>query len=266
MFAFFFFFIAAACSFSSSPSSSPEVTPSQGSLPPVVLYHIGIKRTFPHDRTAFTQGLVYEDGIFYEGLGLNGRSAIRKVRLEDGKVLQEKKLSSELFGEGIAVWKDKLFELTWQNQTGFVYEKKSFQLLRQFQYSWEGWGLTTDGDRLIMSDGTERLRFLDPATLKETGAISVSDRGRAVPQLNELEMVDGKIYANVWKTNNIVAIDPKTGAVTAWIDLEPAARAAAQEFSGVDVLNGIAYDPEGKRLFVTGKLWPRVFEIELIKD
>ena len=219
--------------------------------------------TYPHDRQAFTQGLVLENDIMYEGTGLRGRSTLRKVELETGNVLQTHKLPDQLFGEGITVFGERIYQLTWQSGIGFVYDKNSFELLREFRYPTEGWGITHDGNSLIMSDGTSTLRFLDPDTLEEISQIEVRDRGRPVTRLNELEYVRGEIYANVWQTDHIVRIEPDTGEVTGWIELT-GILSPQDRTEPVDVLNGIAYAPENDRLFVTGKLWPRLFEIELV--
>ena len=225
-------------------------------------YGYRVVRSYPHDREAYTQGLVYRDNVFYEGTGLNGQSSIRKVRPETGEVLQIHRLEPRYFGEGIAVVARELIQLTWQTEVGFVYDLETFERRRTFRYAGEGWGLTYDGKRLIRSDGSSVLRFLDPATLKETGRLPVRDAGMPVEQLNELEMVKGEIYANVYQTERIVRISPKTGQVIGWIDLS--GLLSPREAAGVDVLNGIAYDETNDRLFVTGKLWPRLFEIQLI--
>jgi glutamine cyclotransferase len=231
---------------------------------PTPVYGYKVVRSFPHDRQAFTQGLVYLDGMLYEGTGLNGRSGIRKVRLETGEVLQVQPLDARYFGEGIAVWKDRLFQLTWQSGLGFVYDRDSFQQQGTFKYSGEGWGLTHDGTRLIMSDGSESgtLRFFNPQTLQPAGSLVVRDGATPVKHLNELEYIKGEIYANVWQTERIARISPRTGRVTAWIDLH--GLLDPREAAADAVLNGIAYDSAGDRLFVTGKLWPRIFEIQLI--
>jgi glutamine cyclotransferase len=221
-----------------------------------------IVKSYPHDRQAFTQGLVYLDGVLYESTGLNGQSSIRKVKLENGEVLQQRRLDEKYFGEGIAVWGNTLVQLTWQSEIGFVYDRSSFEPLKTFGYKGEGWGLTHDGTRLIMSDGTEAVRFLDPKTLKETGRLTVRDGRTPVGNLNELEFVKGEIFANVYMTDRIVRFSPKTGQVTGWVDLK--GLLPPREAVGVDVLNGIAYDAAGDRLFVTGKLWPRVFEIRIV--
>jgi glutaminyl-peptide cyclotransferase len=223
-----------------------------------------VVNTFPHDRQAFTQGLQFVDGFLYEGTGQHGQSGIRKVKLETGEVVQRQPLDAKYFGEGITVWGDTLIQLTWQSEIGFVYDKKTFKQIKTFSYPGEGWGLTHDGKRLIMSDGDARgaLRFLDPVTLKEMGRVIVRDGGRPVDDLNELEYVRGEVLANVWQTQRIAKISLKTGAVTGWIDLggilDP------RDAAGTDVLNGIAYDAAGDRLFVTGKNWPKLFEIKLV--
>lgn len=221
-----------------------------------------VVHVYPHDPEAFTQGLVYHDGVFYEGTGLNGRSSIRKVRIENGEVLQLHKVDAQYFGEGIAVVGDTLFELTWQSGIGFLYDRASFQRTGTFTYSGEGWGLTYDGSRLIMSDGTAVLRFLDPATRKVISRLQVRDGGTPVANLNELEYVKGEVFANVWQTDRVARISPKTGRVIGWIDLKGllTPRERAQDA----VLNGIAYDATNDRLFVTGKLWPKVFEIRIV--
>ena len=221
-----------------------------------------VVKSYPHDRQAFTQGLVYLDGVFYEGTGLNGQSSIRKVKVETGEVLQQRRLDEKYFGEGIAIWDNTLVQLTWQSEIGFVYDRESFEPLKTFGYKGEGWGLTHDGTRLIMSDGSATIRFLDPQSLKVTGRITVRDGKMPVGNLNELEFVKGELYANVYMTHRIVRFSPKTGHVTGWIDLT--GLLPAREAVGVDVLNGIAYDAAGDRLFVTGKLWPRVYEIRVV--
>jgi glutaminyl-peptide cyclotransferase len=221
-----------------------------------------VVRSYPHDPRAFTQGLVYHDGFLYESTGLEGESSLRKVRLENGEVLQIHRLDKRYFAEGIAVWKERIVQLTWQTEVGFVYDRETFKPLRTFKYKGEGWGLTHDGTRLIMSDGSSLLRFLDPETLQETGRVEVRDGGKPVEGLNELEYIKGEVFANVFQTDRIVRIDPKTGRVTRWIDLRGLLTPA--EARHVDVLNGIAYDAGTDRIFVTGKWWPRVFEIQVI--
>jgi glutamine cyclotransferase len=228
---------------------------------PVCSY--GIVNTYPHDRNAFTEGLVFDDGFLYEGTGHYGNSSLRRVGLETGNVLQIRELSPEFFGEGVTICGDKIIQLTWQSHVGFVYDKNTFGLLRDFHYPTEGWGITYDGDHIIMSDGTSTLHFLDPQTFEEVGQLEVFDNDGPVANLNELEYVQGEIYANVWQTNEIAIIAHATGRVIGWVDLE--GLLTMEELSEpVGVLNGIAYDAATDRLFVTGKLWPKLFEIELI--
>jgi glutamine cyclotransferase len=259
----FLFLIMAIGFHQPHPSSRSARSGQAAGAGPVPTYGYQVVRSYPHDRDAFTQGLIFRDGGFYEGTGLNGRSGIRKVKLETGEVLQVKPLSSEYFGEGITEWKGQIVQLTWRSEVGFVYDLKTLEQTKQWTYTGEGWGLTHDDTRIIMSDGSAALRFIDPVTLKETGRITVRDANGPVERLNELEYVNGEIFANVWTTDRIVRISPKDGRVTGWIDLTgllPAAERARDA-----VLNGIAYDASGNRLFVTGKLWPRVFEIRLVK-
>jgi glutaminyl-peptide cyclotransferase len=222
-----------------------------------------VVHTYPHDSGAFTQGLVYVDGHLYESTGLNGRSSVRMVDLYTGKVLQKFDLPASYFAEGLTDWGSTLVQLTWRAQKGFVYDRFSFSQLRTFPYQGEGWGLTHDDKQLIMSDGSSYLRFLDPKTFRETRRIRVTDEaGRPVENLNELEYVRGEIYANVWQTDTIVRISPKTGKVLGKIDLSTIID--KRELGNPDaVLNGIAYDAAGNRLFVTGKLWPKLFEIRV---
>jgi glutaminyl-peptide cyclotransferase len=224
-----------------------------------------IVNAFPHDPGAFTQGLVYRDGFLYEGTGLKGRSSLRKVRLESGEVIQSIDLAPDYFGEGIAIAKNEIVQLTWQSHTGFVYDLNDFHLLRRFSYAGEGWGLASDGHELFMSDGTAEVRVLSQDTLVEERRFTVHDGARRVNQLNELECVEGELFANVWQTDRIVRISPRTGEVLGWIDLKGLLSPIYRLQSGA-VLNGIAYDPAGKRLFVTGKLWPNVFEIKLVSE
>lgn len=224
-------------------------------------YHV--VKTYPHDREAFTQGLQYKDGFLYEGTGLQGRSTLRKVKLETGVVLQKLSLPGQYFGEGISIIGDRIVQITWQSEVGFVWGLKDFKLQRQFTYKGEGWGLTTDGKNLYFSDGTDEIRILDGTTLAELRRIRVRENGRPVRDLNELEWVDGEILANVWQTDRIVKVNPLDGRVTGSVDLS--GLLSAGERAGTDVMNGIAYDAVGKRLFVTGKLWPKVFEIKLVK-
>jgi glutaminyl-peptide cyclotransferase len=226
-------------------------------------YTFKIVHTFPHDSSAFTQGLEYHDGFLYESTGLEGRSSLRKVRLETGDVLQHTDLPSKYFGEGITIFKGEIVQITWQSHAGFVYDRNDFRLLRQFSYPGEGWGLANDGHEIFMSDGTSQIRVLDPATLEEKRRFAVHDGNKQIKELNELEWVEGEIFANIWQTDRIARISPKTGEVLGWIDLAGLLSPIYQLQPGA-VLNGIAYDPEHKRLFVTGKLWPKIFEIQIV--
>jgi len=251
-----------------SPAASPQAAaaprPAPGAArPSTPIYTCRIINAYPHDPQAFTQGLVFDDGILFESTGLLGRSSVRKVDLKTGAVLQIHRLPAQLFGEGITVFGERLIQLTWQAGVGLVYDKRSFRLLEEFRYQGEGWGLTHDGRRLIMSDGTATLRFLHPDTYGEIGRLTVFDGNGPVAGLNELEYVGGEVYANVWPTSRIVRIDPAIGRVLAWLDLETLSRRNAA-FNPDAVLNGIAYDPRGDRLFVTGKLWPNLYEIKVV--
>jgi glutaminyl-peptide cyclotransferase len=229
----------------------------------VPVYGYTVVHTYPHDPGAFTEGLFYLNGFLYESTGLEGKSDIRKVDLATGKVLQRHAIDPKYFGEGIIAWKGRLAELTWQTQIGFTYDLSTFKPRSTFHYPGEGWALTHDDKRIIMSDGTPQLRFLDPATLAETGRLNVTINGRPLAMLNELEWVKGEVLANVWQTNYIVRIDPKTGQVTGVIDLSSLMAQEQGKGRSIDVLNGIAYDAEHDRLFVTGKLWPDLYEIKL---
>ncbi len=230
----------------------------------VPFYTFKIVNIFPHDNNAYTQGLAFQNGVLYEGTGLRGDSSLRRVELKSGKVLKILNLPDYIFGEGITIYKDKIFQLTWESKVGFVYDKDSFTLLQKFGYSTQGWGLASNGERLVMSDGSSNIYFLDPETLRNIGQVQVLDENGPVEKLNELEYVKGEIFANVWKTDRIVRINPDSGKVTGWVELEGL---FVQEgpMKPVDVLNGIAYDSKKDRLFVTGKLWPKLFEIKLIR-
>lgn len=225
------------------------------------VYSYRVVRAYPHDPNAFTQGLIYLNGFLYEGTGLNGRSTLRKVKLETGQVLQEKRIEEQYFGEGITDWGGELVQLTWQTGVGFVWDRGTFTLKKKFSYAGEGWGLTHDATRLILSDGSPVLRFLDPVTLAEKGRLVVLDGRRPVANINELEMVKGEIWANIWQTERIARISPQTGQVLGWIDMRGLLR--PEEMRDIDVMNGIAYDAKGDRLFVTGKLWPKLFEVKI---
>ena len=225
-------------------------------------YTYKVVHAYPHDPTAFTQGLEYHDGFLYEGTGREGHSTLRRVALETGKVLQRIDLAPNYFGEGITVINGRVVQLTYKSQAGFVYDRANFRLLRNFTYAGEGWGLTNDGSTIYMSDGSAQIRFWDPQTLQERKRITVREGGRAIDNLNELEWVHGEIYANIWQTNRIARISPTDGHVIAWIDLTGLLK-PEDLAEPVDVLNGIAYDAAHDRLFVTGKLWPKLFEIKI---
>ncbi len=225
-------------------------------------YVAKVVQSWPHDPDAFTQGLVWDNGRLFEGTGQVGKSSIREVELTTGRVIRKRDVPEPYFGEGIVLLRDKLYELTWRSGVAFVYDVKTFEPIKQFKYDGEGWGLATDGTSIIMSDGSAVLRWRDPQTFAEQKALTVTDHGTPVSQLNELEWVKGEIWANVWQSDQVARIDPKTGNVTGWIDLTGILPAMDRRGSE-DVLNGIAYDPKGDRLFVTGKLWSRLFEITL---
>ena len=218
---------------------------------------------YPHDPKAFTEGLEYHGGFLYESTGLNGESSLRKVNLATGAVLKSMPLSTVYFGEGITFFGDRLFQLTYKNGVAFVYNSQTWQPATSFRYAGEGWALTHDAKRLIMSDGSSSLRFLDPATFLELGRVVVREGSRPVSNVNELEWIEGEVWANVWQTDRIARIDPRTGQVNSWVDLagllKPADRTA-----DADVLNGIAYDGQRKRIFVTGKRWPKLYEIRVV--
>jgi len=238
-----------------SPAAAQATTP-------VESYRV--VKVYPHDPTAFTQGLIYRDGFLYESTGIRGQSSLRKVKLETGEVVVQRRAGLEThFAEGLAEWKGQLFQLTWQSKVALVYDLASFAPRGTFSFSGEGWGLTSDQRRFILSDGSNRLRFFDPMTFREIGHVEVTDQGRPVTDLNELEYVNGQVWANVWHTDRIARISPETGRVVGWIDLR-GLMSGGFKLESEAVLNGIAYDAPSKRLFVTGKLWPRLFEIEVI--
>lgn len=235
--------------------------PAKASQAKTPVYGYTVVNSYPHDPQAFTQGLIFRDGVLYESTGLNGQSTLRKVRLETGEVLQRQVVDARYFAEGMTDWGNRLIQLTYTTKIGFVYDISSFALQRTFDYTGQGWGLTHDAKRLIMSDGTPAIRFLDPESLREIGRVIVKDGGKPIENLNELEWVKGEILANVWLTDRIAIIAPESGRVTAWLDL---AGIRGPVRSGTDdVLNGIAYDATRDRLFVTGKLWSRLFEIRI---
>jgi len=244
------------------PALAQTTVPAATPTPLVPVYGFEIVRAYPHDPTAFTQGLVFRDGVLLESTG-RSPSTVREVRLEDGAVLQSRQLDPAYFGEGLTVFGDRMLTLTWKDGKGFIWDPDTLQPEGEFAYAGEGWGLTHDTERLILSDGTAALRFLDPVTMAETGRVQVTLQGRPLGQLNELEWVEGEVFANVWQTDFIVRINPATGVITGVIDLST----LMPDRSALDptdaVLNGIAWDAEGRRLFVTGKNWPTLFEIRL---
>jgi glutaminyl-peptide cyclotransferase len=232
--------------------------------PPIPTYTYKVVNAYPHDTSSFTEGLFYLKGYLYESTGLEGHSSIRKVRLESGDAVLTHDLPQEYFGEGITYWGDHLIGLTWKSQVGFVYNLRTFAVERRFKYVGEGWALTRNDHEIFMSDGTAELRVLDPKTLHEVRRIRVTAHGRPVDQLNELEWVQGTLLANIWQTDRIARIDPGTGDVVAWIDLAGILPVRDRIPGHTDVLNGIAYDAAADRLFVTGKFWPKVFEIRIV--
>ena len=259
-----YFFIAFASCFSFLFSISCSSSAGTIEKPPTMI-PFKITNMYPHSPGSFTQGLVYEGGFLYEGTGQYGTSSLRKIKLETGEILKTVRLPRDVFGEGITIYKDRIFQLTWFSQIGFVYDKKSFRHLDTLRYPIpiEGWGITTDGTNLIVSDGSHTLYFFDPESFKERKRLEVHDHRGPVLKINELEYVDGAIYANIWQLSKIIKIDIQSGKVSGIIDLSELVPA---QYKGHDdyVLNGIAYDPEKKRFFVTGKMWPHVFELKLL--
>ncbi len=247
-----------------STTCAPVLPPADQPPPDVItFYTYQVVNEYPHDPQAFTQGLDYADGFLYESTGLHGASSVRKVDLETGKVLRITPLARTHFGEGLAVDGDRLVQLTWRSQTGFVYDRESFERIGEFSYLGEGWGLTHDGSRFIMSDGTARLRFLDMDTFAPVGAVYVRYGDTPVTRINELKYIDGLVYANIWKEDRIAIICPQSGYVVGWADMT--GLLSPQQRAAVDVFNGIAYDADNDRLFVTGKYWPTLFEVVLIE-
>ncbi|MFQ3611255.1 MAG: glutaminyl-peptide cyclotransferase [Fimbriimonadales bacterium] len=251
-----------------TPPSEPETaqdSPPKPASKPIPTYGYRVVNTYPHDREAFTQGLEYYNGWLYESTGLEGRSSLRKVELRTGRVLQIRRLSQEIFAEGITLFNSRIYQLTWKNGVAFVYDRDSFRNITEHRYTGEGWGLTHDGKHLIMSDGSDTLFFRDPDTFGVVRQLKVHANGAPVRNLNELEYIEGEIWANIWQTDMIARISPKTGEVVGWVDLEGLVNLLPErDRLYADVLNGIAYDKQNKRLFVTGKLWSRLFEIELV--
>lgn len=255
--------LVVACG-ASAPTTSEQRAPTPAAAALVEQYGYEIVRSHPHDSAAFTQGLTVADGQLYEGTGLHGQSSLRRVDLATGAALQQVALDARYFGEGVAAVGDRLIQLTYQTGVGFVYDRKTFARLKEFTYKGQGWGLTYDGQRLIMSDGSDTLRFWHPDTLEEMGRLRVRDGDQAIALINELEYVDGSIYANIWQEDRIARIDPKSGVVTAWIDMSNLLT-PTERSRGVDVLNGIAHDPQTGHFLVTGKLWPWVFEVKFVR-
>jgi glutamine cyclotransferase len=221
-----------------------------------------VTRTYPHDKWAFTQGLIYDDGVLYEGTGQETGSTLREVEPETGKVLRQHNLDASLFGEGITLYKDRIYQVTWQNKVGFVYDKTDFKLINKIYYSSEGWGLATVNDKIVMSDGSNVLHFFEPEMFTVVSKLEVYDNEKKVDKLNELEFINGEIWANVWMTDLIARIDPLSGKVLAYIDLK-GLLPESDRTADTDVLNGIAWDNSSNRIFITGKLWPKVFEIRI---
>jgi glutamine cyclotransferase len=243
-------------------SSPPTSNISPNNTPAVAKHGYQIVNAYPHDTGAFTQGLIFADGKLYEGTGQEGRSSLRQVDLQSGRVLKKVDLPQPFFGEGITLLNGKIYQLTWQHKIGFIYDAQTLEKTGEFNFTGEGWGLTNDGRSLIISDGSNRLKFLDPDSFRVTKTIAVTDGGTPITQLNELEYVNGEIYANIWHDQRIVTIDPQSGRVTGWIDLSGLLQPGAVQDEEA-VLNGIAFDQATNRLFVTGKLWPQLFEIKL---
>ena len=248
--------VAACCHVS---CRAPELLAQAGA--PVDTFRV--VKSYPHDARAYTQGLIYRDGFLFESTGLNGQSTLRRVTLETGEVVQQHRLDAAYFAEGLAEWNGQFVQLPWRSNVAFVYDRATFSLRRALSYSGEGWGLTGDQNGFIFSDGTDQLRFLHPETFREIRRLQVADGGLAVRDLNELEYIRGEVYANVWHTDRIARISPQTGRVVRWIDLR-GLMAAEYRRNPETVLNGIAHDAQNNRLFVTGKLWPRLFEIEVV--
>jgi glutamine cyclotransferase len=229
---------------------------------PTPTYSYQVVKTYPHDSKSFTQGLIFLDGSLYESTGLKGNSKLRHVQIDTGKVLQEYIVTPEYFAEGMTNWGSDLVQLTWTTGAAFVYDRATFKIKKSFQYAGEGWGLTQDGTRFILSDGSANLRFMNPQTFQETGHVTVRDHGKAIDELNELEFIKGEVWANIWHSDRIARISPKTGDVVGWIDLTGIGATAGA--GGEAVLNGIAYDAASDRIFVTGKLWSKIFEIRVV--
>jgi glutamine cyclotransferase len=226
-------------------------------------YSYKLIHIYPHDSEAFTQGLFYDNGVLYEGTGQETGSSLREVELETGRVLRQHNLESSLFGEGITLYKDRIYQVTWTSKVGFVYNKSDFKVLNKIFYQTQGWGLTTINDRIVMSDGSNVLYFLEPDMFEAVSRIEVYDNEKKVDQLNELEYIDGEIWANIWQTDLIARIDPTTGKVNSYLDLSQIFPDSKRREANADVLNGIAWDARGGRIFITGKRWPKLYEIKI---
>ena len=286
-FTFIIFLVLTACSAHKTAISSPTITPSSipefngtvipDTISPVIKlestpFPTGIAENmayqvinqFPHDSGAFTEGLAIHNNVLYEATGIYGRSSIRKIDLESGRIEKIRYLSDEYFGEGLAIIDEKIIWITWQSNTGFVLDLNSFEVIDSFSYDHEGWGLAYDGSKLFMSDGSDIIHILEPDNFTETGTIHISDNGAPVEMINELEFIEGDLYANIWQTTFIAKIDPVSGNVTGWLDLTALLEQFETIRHPVDVLNGIAYNNESKQIFITGKYWPKVFEIEIL--
>ena len=262
-------FSIAACSDPMDSGARTPVTPNGDPDPaivdPATRYTYTVDNTFPHDTAAFTQGLAVVGDTLYESTGNYGLSSLRKVVLQTGEGEQIRRLSSTIFGEGLALYDDKIIQLTWKSGVGFIYDRRTFDMIRSVAYPGEGWGITYDGERFVMSDGSSTLYFRDKVTFEELGRVIVRDEDSQVRYLNELEFVKGEIYANIWQEDRIARIDPASGRVTAWIDLEGLLQPESAR-TGADVLNGIAWDAVSDRLYVTGKYWPSLYEIRLVEE
>ena len=245
-----------------SRTAAANANAAKGASGGVTVYGYEVVNTFPHDPEAFTQGIVFQDGALLESTGLERHSTLRRVELQTGKVLQKVDVPPYFFAEGMTLFNGKIYQLTWKGEKGFIYDPKTFEKTGEFKYTGEGWGLTHDADSLILSDGSDELRFIDPNTYQVKRTISVTDSGRPVDELNELEYVRGEIYANVWHNDRVARVDPRDGRVTGWIDFSGLLK-PGETRDPEAVLNGIAYDAQGDRLFVTGKLWPKLFEVKL---
>ncbi len=255
---------AAAASAPANSAASEASTPVAAPEPDVRLRRVEVLRELSHERDAYTQGLVWWDGVLFESTGREGESTLRRVDPRTGRVLQRIDIPPQYFGEGLSLVDRRLIMLTWRAQRAFSYDRDSFELLDTYRYRGEGWGLCYDGDRLIMSDGSDRLTFRDPVTFEPIGEQRVRLRGQPVHELNELECVDGAVYANVWQTDFIVRIDPESGRVTDYIDA--AGLLQGPDLLGAEVLNGIAWDPEADTFYITGKWWPKMFEVRFVED